>query len=319
MATRARMLFESIVNDSDPANVLHGFIHPPQKVESEILDYKAGAKLQSGDQARLWSKALSGFANTEGGVIVWGIDARKEKVADQKGVERLLDVPRSTNLLADPMLFAQQLRELVRDATEHPVLGVEIVPVIEPGQTGDGFVVCFVPSGSDKPYCSTAESRYLMRAHPLSHTMLRAMFYPRLQPRLQLSLSMIAHNQNLLSFQIHVHNTGTASARGLVADVQTDKPVQSITGGSPMFSGGVSWSGAKGGRILAQRELHPHDNQIMAAITWNMPESPGDPPHFTVAVYMTDQEPAYFTAEVNRDCLKVGAKIDFTIEDGPST
>src|SRR3954468_22159164 len=43
------------------------------------LDFKTikGANLASADDRRSFAKSLSGFANSAGGIIVWGVDARK--------------------------------------------------------------------------------------------------------------------------------------------------------------------------------------------------------------------------------------------------
>ena len=43
------------------------------------LDFKTlrNAELTSGDDRRNIARSISGFANSSGGIIIWGIDARK--------------------------------------------------------------------------------------------------------------------------------------------------------------------------------------------------------------------------------------------------
>jgi predicted HTH transcriptional regulator len=50
-----------------------------QKEETLDLDFKAisNPELKSHDDRRNLARAISGFANASGGLIVWGVDARK--------------------------------------------------------------------------------------------------------------------------------------------------------------------------------------------------------------------------------------------------
>jgi hypothetical protein len=78
----AEELFEKIKGHTDPVAFLKAMADPasPPTFESDYLDFKArpepdpkNAKLKE-----IWYEALSGFANSGGGVLVWGIDARKD-------------------------------------------------------------------------------------------------------------------------------------------------------------------------------------------------------------------------------------------------
>jgi hypothetical protein len=44
--------------------------------ESDWLDFKTG-KARDEDIKRIWSKIIGAFANSEGGVVVWGIVSKK--------------------------------------------------------------------------------------------------------------------------------------------------------------------------------------------------------------------------------------------------
>jgi predicted HTH transcriptional regulator len=49
-----------------------------QQVEMEWLDFKGVSRMDNTQMSGNWSKFICGFANNEGGVLVWGIDARKD-------------------------------------------------------------------------------------------------------------------------------------------------------------------------------------------------------------------------------------------------
>ena len=82
-----------------------------RKAEDLFLDFKrssdngAGAKLSNNDRKNL-AKAISGFANSEGGVVVvWGVDCS----LDEDGA----DVARAKVLKNNPSRFASLLQGVV--------------------------------------------------------------------------------------------------------------------------------------------------------------------------------------------------------------
>lgn len=306
MATRAELLFQQIMNAPDPAAFLHAMILPTPRVESEILDYKCGGKLKDQDIQRIWAKILSGFGNTGGGVVVWGIDARPTKLPDPSGRERMLDVPKAADLHPDPPALVQRLRDLLRDATEHPVLGVRIEPIIDPSANGAGFVLCFVPSGNEKPYQSAVDSIFYMRVqdgfNPLPYTMLRSLFYPRTRPRLQISAKVHFGNIKIPGLNLEIRNAGTATARQMVADIQSDQKMWMISGDGQLFSSSLMYP-SEGGitrqRLTAFQDLHPEEQRHMGNISWNLAKFPdAKPPQITIAIYMADHPPSHFLLSV---------------------
>lgn len=65
-------------------NAVESFVMDKQE-ESLQLEFKTllGPTLTSRDDKENFAKALSGFANSDGGVVVWGVNARK----NQDGVD----------------------------------------------------------------------------------------------------------------------------------------------------------------------------------------------------------------------------------------
>jgi hypothetical protein len=90
-SSQALHFFQMIAHAERPAEYLRSLVKSnPPSFESEWLDFKGAAQLTATRQPpevagknaekvkEIWSEALSGFANTQGGVLVWGIDAPKD-------------------------------------------------------------------------------------------------------------------------------------------------------------------------------------------------------------------------------------------------
>ncbi len=75
--SRAAALFRRFTG-TDAATILKSLCKSnPKTFEDEILEFKAGS-VQAQDLDGIWSKSLGAFANNEGGVIVWGIQAQRD-------------------------------------------------------------------------------------------------------------------------------------------------------------------------------------------------------------------------------------------------
>lgn len=114
-------------------------------IETDILDFKRadhgkskpGSKSSQDDGVmKNLAKALSGFANASGGVVVWGVDCRKHGTDDSDAVQQLVPID---NLKA----FHTRINALLGDATDPPLLNTEIfcVNVAE----DSGFLVLYIP------------------------------------------------------------------------------------------------------------------------------------------------------------------------------
>lgn len=77
--------------------------------ENLHLDFKtlASSHLRSADDKHNFAKALSGFANSDGGIVVWGVDARK----DAQGV----DCAQQLKPIAEVAVLVPRLNSLTSD------------------------------------------------------------------------------------------------------------------------------------------------------------------------------------------------------------
>jgi hypothetical protein len=108
-------------------------------VEELFLDYKQsstplpGAKLSDDDKKNL-AKAIAGFGNSEGGVVVWGVDCRHTGDGD---------VPTKPVPISSPLALKTLFDGVIGGLTLPAHSGVQNVVVLNsPG--ADGFVVTHV-------------------------------------------------------------------------------------------------------------------------------------------------------------------------------
>jgi hypothetical protein len=162
-------------------------------VEELFLDYKQAAtaapfkSLAHSDRKNL-AKAVSGFANSEGGVIIWGVDCRHDP---PRG-----DVPTKPHPIANPNAFKSLVEGALTGVTLPAHRGVESV-VLKAKGASDGFLVTHVPVGLNVPYRTLVEKEeYFIRAGsnflPAPHAVLAGMFGRIPHPELNLRLRLIA-------------------------------------------------------------------------------------------------------------------------------
>ena len=88
------------------------------KEEDLHLDFKGtnGSELRHRDDKKNYAQALSAFANSDGGILIWGIDARK----NDEGIDCATD----DKPLEDVKRFMGRLNELESDAVLPVIDGV---------------------------------------------------------------------------------------------------------------------------------------------------------------------------------------------------
>ena len=144
--------------------------------ENEWREFKEASSLNLAAPERkkqaqaIWSESLSAFANSGGGVLIWGIRA-PSRIAD------------GLSLAANAAAFADRLRDWVNDAADPPVLSVDILALPRSATQPEGFVVCCIPPSPLSPHrAKWAVREYYIRtqdgSHPCTTGTLRRLFYP---------------------------------------------------------------------------------------------------------------------------------------------
>lgn len=164
---------------------------------------------------KYWSENLSAFANSGGGVLIWGIAA-------PNGIAEKLSLPK------DVQGLARRLRELQMNAVEPPVAEAE-VRVAQKVGSDEGFVVCYIPNSAFSPHCANwAVGGYYIRGHDSNARMrpevLRRMFYPQIGPLLipvaRLTVSKGEDLRFHAAIQVEIRNDGSGSAKETFIDLR---------------------------------------------------------------------------------------------------
>lgn len=176
---RAEDLFDRLVQGGK-SEVL-SFIDQPV-TEELFLDYKrsaddgSGTALHNKDRANL-GRAISGFGNSEGGVIIWGVDCRNDPTRG--------DVPTGPVKIQNPTRFKSWLEQATSGLTVPSHATVRHHDIVE------GFVLTLIPSGMHAPYQTVGELSYYIRAGSnfvrAPHAVLAGMFGRRPQPSIKQS------------------------------------------------------------------------------------------------------------------------------------
>jgi hypothetical protein len=166
--------------------------------------------------------ALSGFANAGGGVIVWGVKAKRES----DGTDRVIATPG----IAKPQLLLSRLTELTGHACSPLVLGVQ--HRVLAGRGNPPFVATLVPASDSGPHMCMLGSgsttyRYFFRSGgsfmPMQHFQIADMFGRRARPELH-----VEHYENTsgdsFAFAVRITNRGRGAAQAPFLQLNVNAP-----------------------------------------------------------------------------------------------
>lgn len=225
---RAQEIYERIVLRGEAA--IDEFIRDRQ-AEELFLDFKRssdegkGNALSNEDRKNL-SKAISGFGNSEGGVIIWGVDCSKGKDG--------ADVAKAKLPISDPQRFVSWIQGAVSGCTIPPHSGVE-VSFVQSSEANKGFVVTHVPKSEFAPHQAVVGLHYYVRAGsnfaPTPHGVLAGLFGRR--PQAQVVIQYLSVPPKLVgdTIETQVGCLITNRGRGLATDIFINATVWKTPGG----------------------------------------------------------------------------------------
>jgi hypothetical protein len=123
--------------------------------ESLHLEFKtlASDAALTRDDRKMLAKAICGFANAEGGILVIGVETKKHD-----GV----DVAVARRPIGDLKRFRRLIEAALPEMISPQHVAVRLLPV--PSADGDaGFLAIDVPPSDNRPHMSVAEKRYFRR------------------------------------------------------------------------------------------------------------------------------------------------------------
>lgn len=279
--------------------------------EDEQLDFKHGAPKEE-DIDRIWSKALGAFANNQGGVVVWGVQADRDN-------PRKLDFAHRLALAPDVERLRDRLTQKYRFLTDPPLGNVEVVAIPIHRNASEGFVVCYIPEGPQKAYRSLKASfPYYIRigsdAAEIGAGLLRQLFYPArsyklslhigaqktVPPILRLGGKEIGVNHNGRCIEFGVKNDGEFSAYEAMVLVTLGK-VPLVKWNWERLERNTGWATFIDGAIPMPSPLHPSLRglaNVMAVGTVKPPDTP-----WSFRVFAKDMPP--FHVEIPHSSLPV--------------
>jgi hypothetical protein len=184
-------------DDSDSSQALSWIRSAVQRGAEETLylDFKQKSGAKSGvpgddDRANL-AKAISGFSNTDGGLVIWGVKAKPASKDDA-------DVATDLVPISSLRTFVSRLNALAGEVVSPPVAGVEnrLVPI--PDDTDRGFAVSVVPKKRDALVQASARTcrGFFIRTgsgfHQLPSSLIAEFYSRRPSPLLGVGLEPLA-------------------------------------------------------------------------------------------------------------------------------
>ncbi len=179
--------------------------------ENEWMEFKGAHHLDAKEDEvkKIWSKALGAFANSSGGLLIWGINA-PQKVAN--GISAAKDAAK----------LADRLGETLNSVIQPHVPGVLITPVLQ-GSGPEGFVICFIPESRFAPHQSLFPRReFYFRCQdssiPTPYAALRRQFQPSQGPILWARLHLQVYKDDVgisVSPDLRIKNAGYSTANEL--------------------------------------------------------------------------------------------------------
>jgi hypothetical protein len=187
-----------------------------RREEDLHLDFKLvnDAGLNKRDDRRTFATAVSGFANSDGGLIVWGIDARRN--ADD------VDCAQAKPGISDLKRFLTKLNEFTGSVVNPTAMGVVHRTIEEQSQEDYGFAVTLVPVSDSGPHMAKlGEDRYYRRSGSnfvrMEHFEIADMFGRRPHPQLRLYFKRRGQDsfgrEPRIQVEIGIENCGRGSAR----------------------------------------------------------------------------------------------------------
>jgi hypothetical protein len=216
--------YSSISSEEDVRGLIHDKIKESLYVEFKTKVNRAQGQLDDRDKWH-FSRALSGFANSDGGVLIWGVKTNKQDVAYRlKPISGVHD-------------FWSSLKKSVLNSTQPVVDNVLLDVITSSGQEDTGYVKCLVPVSEKTPHrAMLADREYYKRTsdgfYRLEHFDLEDMFGRRPHPSLQVYLELRPRpaDDPHCDFHFGFVNVGRGIAKHVSLVCRFDAPVRVVSG-----------------------------------------------------------------------------------------
>lgn len=191
---------------------IKAYVNPPGKEENLYLEFKEKENPRTPDLSdsdkKNYAIALSGFANSSGGVLVWGVTCAKIGGTDTASRLMPIDYLRQ---------FMSNLNDITGDAVTPLVEGVIHEEIQIPNKENSGFLVTLIPESVVSPHRAEIKGtkQYYKRAgdgfYAMEHYDLEDMFGRRKKPRLSLEVQLSEADKTRLTTEERIRLMLTVS------------------------------------------------------------------------------------------------------------
>jgi hypothetical protein len=329
LKSRAELFFEEVLGKKKRAfGFLEKLVQPEaQTDENEWRDFKEAEKLTAPLPAdkkavrdkhdenlkEIWSKSLGAFANSGGGVLIWGIKA-PNRIAEE------------LSLAHDAQKLAERLIQWAADALDPPLRGIRVEPITKASSTKEGFVVCLVPESPLKPHRSRwSGNEFYLRLQdgckPLPMSLLRSLFHPNLAPRLAIHymVQVSATNMDRVSVcvSVSIENASSSTAHKVVVQAIPQSVLNSTFEIFP--ERGCGWSSVPNSdrQFVGTEPLHPGQTIKFGRMQghWAGNTLPSESSvRVATRIYARNMQPHYTSVEFSSDEIRKAFETNKSIQ-----
>ncbi|MGG6897226.1 AlbA family DNA-binding domain-containing protein [Rhizobium sp. BR 315] len=166
---------------------------------------------------KILAKEASAFANSAGGIIVFGVDCRATDGIDQ--AEKLTPIPSIAKA-------ETSVRDAAAELLQPRHAGVDVVRITSLADPTSGYIIVHVPRSERRPHRSEAKGqkeyfkRIGSRSYPMEHYDIEDAFRRTTSPILALETSFasaqsINEREMRFNFQLGLRNEGEVSAKSI--------------------------------------------------------------------------------------------------------
>lgn len=195
--------------------------HTLGSVERLHFDYKEKADPRtpalSDDDRKNLAKAVSGFANSEGGVLIWGIQ----------------DATTTPRPIVDIQDFVANLQTLAVQSADPVVPNIDVDWIPADGSPENGFGLIHVPESPLPPHRVNLKLREIQKHYFIrsggefriaEHYQLEDMFGRRPKPKLELTTRVVKHQTKSYTLVVGIKNEGRGAAHAPFLAVEVGRP-----------------------------------------------------------------------------------------------
>jgi hypothetical protein len=235
----AKLIFQQFANGSIDY-IRQNILNKPLEdtwIECKSKSDPTHPKLDEKDKSN-FAKNLSGFANTSGGVLIFGLKATKNSEG--------FDIVTEEQPIKDLDLFEAALREQEPHIVERAISEIEYKGVYTDEDKTEGILLVYIPESTNPPHRSLKDKHFYLRAggscYPMDLPQIESLVLKNIKPELEIDF-FIFTNMNILTptqdsniefnMDFQIKNIGRAMAKNIFIRLEFPRDIALIYEISP--------------------------------------------------------------------------------------